>query len=182
MAIDNNITTKYRKQFNKSNADEDRILYCQKRREYKELLRDKKVAYRKKALDSLNNSSNPTDFWNTVRTYCQATKRVEKNNITEQDWFDHFRKLFHEGPEMGIEDDTVPVETTKEAERMSVNNDEENEDDETNILNDDIKEYEDYAAIRALKNGKATGPDGVISEFFKYATVTTVPFLIKHFQ
>ena len=54
--------------------------------------------------------------------------------------------------------------------------------EDTNIesLERNISEAEVYAAIRALKNGKAAGPDGIISEFFKNSASIVVPFLVKY--
>ena len=36
--------------------------------------------------------------------------------------------------------------------------------------------------MRALKNGKAAGPDGIIGEFFKHSATCVVPFLVKFFN
>ena len=38
-----------------------------------------------------------------------------------------------------------------------------------------------YTAVRALKNGKAAGPDGIIGEFFKHSATFVVPFLVVVF-
>ena len=38
-------------------------------------------------------------------------------------------------------------------------------------LEGDITEAEVYTAVRALKNGKAAGPDGIIGEFFKHSAI-----------
>ena len=50
------------------------------------------------------------------------------------------------------------------------------------ILDADITAEEVKAAIRHLKNGKATGPDGIISEILKAAEDSLVPFLVKYFN
>ena len=49
-------------------------------------------------------------------------------------------------------------------------------------LEGDITEAEVYTAVRALKNGKAAGPDGIIGEFFKHSFTFVVPFLVKFFN
>ena len=46
----------------------------------------------------------------------------------------------------------------------------------------DITAEEVKAAIRHLKNGKATGPDGIIGEILKAAEDSLVPFLVKYFN
>ena len=50
------------------------------------------------------------------------------------------------------------------------------------LLEGDITEPEVYTAVRALKNGKAAGPDGIIGEFFKTSATLVVPFLVKLFN
>ena len=50
------------------------------------------------------------------------------------------------------------------------------------LLEGDITEPEVYTAVRALKNGKAAGPDGIIGEFFKTSATLVVPFLVKFFN
>ena len=46
-------------------------------------------------------------------------------------------------------------------------------------LDRDISEAEVYEAIRMLKNGKAAGPDGTISEFVKNSPCSVYPFLVR---
>ena len=47
-------------------------------------------------------------------------------------------------------------------------------------LDRDISEAEVYEAICMLKNGKAAGPDGMISEFLKNSACSVVPFLVRY--
>ena len=50
------------------------------------------------------------------------------------------------------------------------------------ILNQPFTEDEINAAIKALKDLKAAGPDGLIGEFYKSSTIYIVPFLVKFFN
>ena len=47
-------------------------------------------------------------------------------------------------------------------------------------LDRDISKAEVYETIRMLKNGKAAGPDGMISEFLKNSACSVVPFLVRY--
>ena len=49
-------------------------------------------------------------------------------------------------------------------------------------LEGDITKPEVYTAVRALKNGKSAGPDGIIGEFFKHSATFVWPFLVKLFK
>ena len=49
-------------------------------------------------------------------------------------------------------------------------------------LNQPITVDEIKTAIRALKDQKAAGPDGLIGEFYKNSTVHILPFLVKFFN
>ena len=53
----------------KSNCDKDRLRYLQRRREYKELLRDKKQSHKSNILQSLQTHiKDPKKFWNSSCT------------------------------------------------------------------------------------------------------------------
>ena len=49
-------------------------------------------------------------------------------------------------------------------------------------LNQPITEDEINAGIKALKDQKAAGPDGLIGGFYKSSTIYIVPFLVKFFN
>ena len=50
------------------------------------------------------------------------------------------------------------------------------------ILDTDITAEEVKAAIRHLKNGKASEPDDIIGEILKAAEESIVPFLVRYFN
>ena len=53
----------------------------------------------------------------------------------------------------------------------------------TYIIRDPQKCFAEIkTAIRALKDQKAAGPDGLIREFYKNSTVQILPFLVKFFN
>lgn len=155
------------RKFNKSDEANDRIDYSNKRREYKELRRVKKINLKQKILDTLNNATtSPKEFWGRVKVLTR--KKVTTNQITTQEWFNHFNKLFNELEGNG-------------AENLNIQDDA-NVDVDITMLEGDISEDEVLAAIRTLKNGKAAGPDGIISEFFKHSAIKLLPFLVSFFN
>jgi hypothetical protein len=166
--------------FIRSGTVEDRLQYNNKRKEYKELLRIKKSNYRKHVIDSLNaNKNNATLFWRKLKTL--LSKKNEGNTVSTEEWYDHFSKLFNEGqsnenrlPDLSNGNDADPD--------LHQENDTADENIDIDCLECDISESEVYEAIRALKNGKAAGPDGILSEFFKHAATTLVPYLVKCFN
>lgn len=157
------------RKFDNDNMDTDRIQYNQKRREYKELLRNKRHSHRQNIVNALNNAgNNPTEFWGKLRSY--LGKKVQSNTILAQEWFDYFKNLFNN------------LVNNNENENLAMGNPdgdvlEIRDDDED--LNADITQDEIYDAIRSLKNNKAAGPDCLIGEFFKNAPGSFVPFLCK---
>ena len=171
------------RKYHKGNTDIERLQYNQKRREYKELLRVKKAAYRKKVLDSLHcASTNSAEFWGKLKSY--IGKKSETTAITKEEWFDHFSKIFDPKLTTNSASDTFcEGDTGEDCESTTV-------EEEFDVLGDvyfeslegDITEAEVYTAVRALKNGKAAGPDGITGEFFKHSATFVVPFLVKFFN
>ena len=72
---------------------------------------------------------------------------------------------------------------TEELEQNRTNNDMEADGDgqiDIESLDRDISQAGMYEAIRMLKNDKAAGPDGMISEFLKNSVCSVVPFLVRY--
>ena len=147
--------------------------YNAKRREYKELLRTKQKAHRENVVNSLhNNMNNAKEFWSKVRSFNNNT--ASNNSISKEEWFDHFSEVFQSNSVQSTESDN-PIEP-------EIFPDEEQGQCNTDALEADITEDEIYASIRALKNGKAAGPDHIIGEVYKHAALYIVPFLLLLFN
>ena len=133
----------------------------------------KKAAYRKKVLDSLHcASTNSAECWGKLRSY--IGKKSETIVIT----IDHFTKVFDRNLTTNSASDTFcegdigeDCESATAEEEFDVFGDVYCE-----SLEGDISEAEVYTAVRALKNGKAAGPDGIIGEFFKHSATFVVFF------
>ena len=151
------------RRFCKSNCDKDRLSYSQKRREYKELLRQKKKSHKNNILHSLQAHINdPKRFWDTVLSV--RPKSGGRSAITNEEWYNHFSSIFNSPPsesedlgDAAFADNEMNCETLNQP-----------------ITVDEIK-----TAIRALKDQKAAGPDGLIGE---NSTVHILPFLVKFFS
>ena len=78
--------------------------YVDERKQYKQLLMLKKKDYDESRIKKLKQSaSDPRTFWNTIRTVNR--KSVLVNNISEDQWFEHFRKVFNtETPDLSQEE------------------------------------------------------------------------------
>ena len=135
------------RRFCKSNCDKDRLSYSQKRREYKELLRQKKKSHKNNILHSLQaHIKDPKKFWDTVRSV--RPKSGGHSAITSEEWYNYFSSIFN----------SPPSESEPIAEDLG---DAAFADNEMNCetLNQPITVDEIKTAIRALKDQKAAGPD-----------------------
>ena len=131
-------------------TDKDGLSYSQKRREYKELLRHKKQSHKSNILQSLQTHiKDPKKFWNTIRLL--RNKPGGHSAVTTEEWYIHFNNVFN-SPSTESESTVEDFE-----DRAQVNNEMYCE-----TLNQPITEDEISAAIKALKDQKAAGPDGLI--------------------
>ena len=158
----------------KTLAPTDRIAFCQARREYKTLLRNKRKEYNQSIADKLVESiSDQKTFWQAMHavpgysTIDHMFTQVH-NNISVEEWFGHFKSVLEKDVVAGMDDDV----------------DNESVDDCANDFSFDrpIAKEEVLLAIRKLKNCKAAGPDGIIPEMLKHASDQMVNFLLNYFN
>ena len=127
-------------------------LYVTARRNYKTLLRKKKQTFKFLAAQSLaNNLNNPKEFWKEVKKSCNIKKKNSvSNQITSEQWLNHFRKLFTPSSENRGENlNFAELETSVD----SLDNP---------ITIDEVKN-----SLNRLKNKKSGGLDGVAPEMLK---------------
>ena len=164
------------------------LSYTQKRKEYKELLTVKKTAHRQKVLDALHKAKNdPTIFWGKLKSF--VSKKHATNTVSKEEQFRYFSEVFSANEStsdnyvLDANDEQVhDFDETEELEQNK-NNDMEADGDgqtDTESLDRDISEAEVYEAIRMLKNDKAAGPDGMISDFLKNSACSVVLFLVRY--
>jgi len=104
-------------------------------------------------------------FWEAIHNIIPKRK-CTKNNITTEQWFNHFQGLLDKDGTLGHEND----------EKINFE-DEMNNDD--HILNRPISEEEVLYGFCKLKCNKAAGPDGMSGEFLKYAGHSVVTFFVR---
>ena len=127
----------------------------------KKQLQQKKKKFNENVLNNLMQStSDQQAFWQNMHKISKK-KYQPHNNISEQDWFNHFQKVFEQD-----------------------NHDQDSDDDfktyQGDIYNDRPTTREDVLlTIQRLKNGQAAGSDGIIGELLKHAGHLSADFLVK---
>jgi hypothetical protein len=157
------------KTFRRTLSADDRFAYCKNRREYKNMLLCKQKKHNASVVESLLATINSQqDFWDTVHNILPKRNCV-RNQISVEEWFEHFKRL--------LEKDDVQAGFT-ERDDEDVLNDE----DIDAAFNRPISLEEVLFALRKLKCKKASGPDGIIGEIFKNASVFVAPFFVRFFN
>ena len=140
-----------------SNSNELRIKYIEERREYKQLLKQKRADHKEniKALEKRKkNAKDPRKFWSTIKSIMK--KEQHTNSVTSQEWLDHFSKVL-DCESLLVSDNEV--ENNDLASSFGPG-------ESVDILDAVITASEVQAAIKALKDNKAAGPDGLSSDLF----------------
>jgi len=142
----------------------DKDKYASFRRQYKSLIREKKIMYRNTVSQSLMTSlTNSRDFWNMIKS---ATRKVTPPPEIEIDvWKNYFEQIYQHSAE--THEDVVPhfEEVIDHPE-----------------LDAQISSAEVDSAIRRIKTGKAPGLDDLPGECFRTACSKIVPFLTTLFN
>eukprot|EP00745_Piridium_sociabile_P015926 TRINITY_DN2374_c0_g1_i12.p1 TRINITY_DN2374_c0_g1~~TRINITY_DN2374_c0_g1_i12.p1 ORF type:complete len:1135 (+),score=79.90 TRINITY_DN2374_c0_g1_i12:1880-5284(+) len=152
---------------NRLSNEEVRLSYTSKRREYKNLLKQKRQTYKDNFLQELQTNLNDSKkFWDTIRSV--RPRSGCQSNISKEQWFNHFKSVFsseYTSENESLEPDLVYVNASHD-----------------DIVNCCISEIEIRNAIGALKSNRAAGPDGIIGEFYKNSADCIIPFLVKYFN
>ena len=151
----------------------DRLQYLTKRREYKHLIKQKKLEFDSKITIKLNSRITDTkSFWHNIKQLHNRSRLTP--NITKQEWFDHFYAVFNVN--LNANENVVDV--------LDAHGAEDNLDYPgcDVILNAKINVQDIKKSIATLKANKAAGPDGLVSEMFKCSLDEIMPFLLKLFN
>ena len=169
---------KYTKFKDKQDGDSLRIIYTEKRKQYKQVLKQKRLDHKKDILETLEKSSSKDSrkFWGTIKSSMYSGSPL--NTISSEDWLDHFKKVFDSE---FIDEGTAGTRDIVLEEDLA-NNQFQNIDIDITVLDAEITECDVKDAIKALKNEKAAGPDGLSGEFYKYSAPCIVTFLTKMFN
>ena len=138
-----------------SNSNEFRINYTEERREYKQLLKEKRAVHKENIIKTLEENAKDTrKFWSTIKSIMKKEQHI--SSVTSQEWFDHFNTIL-DCESLSVSDNEVEnnalASTFGHVEPVDT-------------LHDVISVSEVQAAIKALKDNKAAGPDGLRSDFF----------------
>ena len=116
------------------------------------------------------NAKNARKFWSRIKSIMKKEQHI--SSVTSQEWFDHFNKVL-DCESFSVSDNKIennalastfgPVESV-------------------DTLDGAISVSEVQAAIKALKDNKAAGPDGLSSEFFRYSASCVLHFLAEYFN
>ena len=154
-----------------SNSNVFRINYTEERREYKQLLKEKRAVHKENTIKTLEeNAKDARKFWSTIKSIMKKEQHI--SSVTSQAWFDPFNKVL-DCESLSVSDNEV--ENTALASIFGPV-------ESVDSLDDVISVSEVQAAIKALKDNKAAGPDGLSSEFFRYSTPCALHFLTEYFN
>lgn len=142
-------------------------------REYNKLRKYKKRHFKQSIIDDLDRlrDSDPKQYWKLINSL-KDSNNDDKTNLVEPDsWYTYFSNLntvnesYHQRVK-DIEETLIKMEELKEF----------------NLLDYKITSKEIVDAIHHLKNGKASGLDGIPSEMLKAGCTILTPLLQKLFN
>lgn len=128
------------------------------KKELNKLIRKKHRLFKnglmKKILESENN--NPSEFWKSVNQLKCKVQEDPSANISPNEWVDYFKKLINIKHVNKYKDMDEYLGNSKNSKTFN-----------TEILNADISTEEVLKAVKELKYGKSSGPDGILNEMLK---------------
>ena len=149
--------------------------YFSLRKRFKSLCRMSKSVYLRNLysqLDSMKNSD-PKRFWNIYNDIVGIEKTQKQNPIDPSEWFSHFTKLFN-SPLNASESSQTSVDDFLKSGIVDFQSDE--------VLGKVITMNELQKCIASLKNGKASGIDGILNEMFKSLTPNALCLILELFN
>lgn len=156
-------TTRALRNYRKTKRQEERLLYCKLRKDYKQLQKTKRKLHQEEQLKILTENSNDTcAFWRVMRKI--LSKSQPSANISLLQWQNHFKSL--------LQTPTIDVNISEEQDVSHEINSE--------ITDAPITKEEIIKGIKHLKKNKAAGWDGIPGEMLKHVDV--ISFLLKYFN
>ena len=133
-----------------SNSNEFRINYTEERREYKPPLKQKRAVHKENIIKTPEeNAKGIRKFWSTIKSIMKNEQHI--SSVTSQEWFDHFNKVL-DCESLSVSDNEVENNALASTFRPV---------ESVDTLDGVITVSEVQAAIKALKDNKAAGPDAV---------------------
>jgi hypothetical protein len=161
-------TRKWWRKFRRTKCEEtgraSRLYYVECRKSYRALLREKRAKYKTLKLNNLIEKMNDSKgFWSELRSIRGTS--FSQPNISEAEWFQHFKGVFTSGTSVEQGNQTIHEEPAS-----------------VEYLDKTITEDEIRHAINHLKLNKSPGPDCILGEMLKNSTDIIVPFLLRLFN
>ena len=154
---------------------EDLNTYLRARNVFKNMTKTKKDQYHQTKLDSLLSSVNDSKlFWSKIK-YMTGRKVRQINNITTEEWLEHFETLFNDGFEIDADNDI-------DGNDFDITLDEPNDEVEDHLFNSEITDEEILIAVKHMNKGKAAGPDSIIPETFIFGIEIMLPLINRFFN
>ncbi|XP_077978836.1 uncharacterized protein LOC144434256 [Glandiceps talaboti] len=164
------------KEFRKNRSTESFDTYRKNRNKFRSICREKKKNYTdiqfNRYRDDWRSVAGTVGMWSVIKRYRKGG--FESAPISGQQWIDYFSRL-HNPQTMSFGDTFEDVNEYRHlnSESVQVNVD---------LLNARITDEEILTAVSELKKGKAAGPDGIPSEFYKCTVNRLLPLMSDLFN
>ena len=130
-----------------------RISYTEERREYQQLLKQKGAVHKENIKKLEENAKDARKFWSTIKSKMKKEQHI--NSVTSREWVEHFSKV--------LDCESLPVSDNEVENNALASTFGPVESVDT--LDGVLSVSEVQAAIKALEDNKAAGPDGLSSDF-----------------
>ncbi|KAH0561319.1 hypothetical protein KQX54_016198 [Cotesia glomerata] len=125
-------------------------------------MKEEEKKWREDKWNKLTDAKNMSEWWKTMNTYRCKKLKAPSTDISIQRWHEHFEKLLNEGENQG--EHNISREMSG---KESAFHDNESQEDHSSEMDTEITRAEFLSALRAMKNNKAAGEDGIQAEFLK---------------
>ena len=173
--------------FHHTNSEPDLHFYLNSKRLFKNLCKTKKCAFnRVEAGLLLDNSLKPNskNFWKQIKHLTTPKYEHSSNNISPREWYDYFKNILNTNIEKENENETHNEHCIDNMNMHNTVNNLNNMNDniDEDCLNGEITEAEVNAALKNIKSGKSSLPDGIPPEFYKHNSPIYIEYLVALFN
>ena len=152
------------------------------RKKYKKICKEAEANHRKDLLDKLLHADDPKEFWRMMKNMQGWGRETEDPSscISPKTWEEYFTTLLNTPQDKGLEPPTKK-KTSNDPEGKCGKEVGKRTPKTPNhpLLEAKITLKELVEAISKMKYGKAVGPDGILTEYLKFATTNVVKILLQ---
>ena len=142
--------------------------FLKSKRKYNEIKTQTKKSYweeKSKEILKICQTADPSKIWKEIKKYTVNFKPSQIEKISSHKWLEHFDGILNKKPVNNPEWDLT-----------------DKPDNHDDIFETPIQDSEVSWALRKIKHGKATGPDGVLGDFLKFFHNLLLPALTSLFD